>query len=49
LGFEGDNLAFPVKNGTISLDRSSDQIVIILEIDNENFRLRCFIGFLADT
>jgi hypothetical protein len=37
-----------VKNGTIGFNGSSDEIIIILQFDDENFGLSGVIGLLAD-
>jgi hypothetical protein len=38
-----------VKDGTVGFNGPSDEIIIILEFDDENFGLGSVIGFLADT
>ena len=46
--FEGDDFSIPVHNGTIGLDGSSDDIVIVLEVDDEHFGLRIVAWLLSN-
>jgi len=48
LCLEGDDLACPVHNGTVCLDRATDDIIAILEVDDEDFWRRGFVLLISD-
>jgi hypothetical protein len=48
LGFEGDDLAVPVHDGTVGLDRPSRNVVAILELDDDNLGLRGLVLLFSD-
>jgi hypothetical protein len=48
LRLEGDNLARPVHDGTVGLDRPADDIVPVLELDDEDFGRRGLVFLVPD-
>ncbi len=48
-GFERDDLSGPVHDRTVGLDRPSDDLIAILELDDYDLRLRILIRLLAHT
>lgn len=46
---EGNDLFVPVHKGTISLDWSSDDLIVIFEVDNDDFGIGIFSEFLTNT
>ena len=48
LGLEGDDLALPVHDSTVSLDGSPCDIVVVLELDDDDFWLGSFALLLAN-
>lgn len=49
LGFEGDDVAGPVHDGTVRVDRPLDNFIIVLQVDDNHLRLIIFAEFLTDT
>ena len=48
LGLEGDDLTRPVHDGTVGLDGSSDDIVVVLEVDDQDLGRRRVILLVPD-
>ncbi len=48
LGLEGDDLARPVHDGAVGLDRAADDIVAVLEVDDEHLGRGIFGELLPD-
>ena len=48
LGSEGDDGLLPVHDGTVSLDGASHNIIVVLEVDDDDFGLSGFVELLAD-
>jgi hypothetical protein len=46
--FEGNDLLVPVHDGTIGLDRSSNDLIVMFKVDNNDFRVSIFAEFLAN-
>jgi hypothetical protein len=45
---KGNDLARPVHDGTVGLDGTSDDIVVVLEVDNEDLGGRGFVLLLSN-
>ena len=48
LSFERNDELVPVHDGAVSLDRSANDIVGILEVDDDDFGLRVVVNLLTD-
>lgn len=48
LCLEGNDLFLPVHDGTVGLDGSPRNIVVVLELDNDDLGLGCFALLLPD-
>lgn len=46
--FEGNDLLIPVHDGTIGLDWSSNDLIVMFETDDDDFRVGIFAEFLAN-
>lgn len=49
LGFEGDNVLTPVHDGTIGINWSPDDLIVVFKIDYDNLRLIIIVDLLSYT
>jgi len=48
LSLEGNDLLVPVHDGTICVDRSLDDFIVVFEINDDNLRFVFIVNFLSN-